>query len=382
MHIAFLLSEYPHPKIFTNCGGIGTATRNIVSELAKAHQISLFLYGQEKDETIIEKNITIYKRAKNTYRFFGWYLYRKDLVKFINRIVKKENIDIIEAPDWTGITAFMKFKIPHIIRLHGSDTYFCYLDKRKQKWKNYFFEKKAYKNATAIISVSEYTLKITQKIFQIKKPAMVIPNGIQLENFLTDETSKIKENSLLYFGSLIRKKGVLELATIFNELIEINPKAILTVAGRDVVDIIENKSTLQLMLSKLSNKAKKKFIYLGIVPYSEMNKVIESTSVCVFPSLAESFGMVTIEAMALKKGIVNTNYPWAKEIMIDGETGFTENPKNHKSFAIKIDDLLINTELRNKFGNSAFIHVKANFSIKKVIDENITFYNKVINNEV
>ena len=39
----------------------------------------------------------------------------------------------IEAPDWTGITAFMRLKAPLVIRFHGSDTYFCHLEKTASK---------------------------------------------------------------------------------------------------------------------------------------------------------------------------------------------------------------------------------------------------------
>jgi len=59
------------------------------------------------------------------------------------------------VPDWTGISAFMNLKCPIVIKCHGSDTYFCALEKRKQKFKNYFLEKKALKSADYILSVSK-----------------------------------------------------------------------------------------------------------------------------------------------------------------------------------------------------------------------------------
>lgn len=383
MHIGFLLTEYPHPKVTSHCGGIGTATYNIVLGLLKKnHNVSVFVYGQDASEIVREDNFTLYKIHKNTYRYFGWYLYRKQLNSFINNIIDKEKITILEAPDWGGITAFMDFKIPVVLRLHGSDTYFCHLEKRKQKHKNYFFEKAAYKSADAVISVSQYTLELSEQLFKIKKSATVMPNGLFLDDFIGIKTNKAVNNTVLYFGSLVRKKGVLELPFIFNELIKINPKAQLIVIGRDVKDAIENKSTLQLLRDKLSEKAQDNFKYKDVLSYDLVKEELAKATVCVFPSLAESFGMVTIEAMALKKAIVNTNYPWAKEIMIDGETGFLEDPKQHKVYAQKINKLLLDDTLRITLGGKAYSHVLTNFSMDNLIDKNINFYKKIISNEV
>jgi L-malate glycosyltransferase len=383
MNIGFLLPEYPHPKVTTHCGGIGTAIHNIVLGLLKKHhKVTVFVYGQETSEVIREDSFTLYKINKNTFRYFGWYVYRKQLNKFINTVIEKEKIDILEAPDWGGITALMNFKVPIVLRLHGSDTYFCHLEKRKQKHKNFFFEKTAYKNADAIISVSQYTLELTEQLFGVKKTATVIQNGLFLDNFVTSKKFKTAKNRVLYFGSLVRKKGVLELPFIFNELIKLNPEAQLIVIGRDVVDNARNQSTLKLLKGKLSDTAQENFMYKGVLPYDKIREEIAKATVCVFPSLAESFGMVTIEAMALMKGIVNTNYPWAKEIMIDGETGLLEDPKHHKSYAQKINKLLTDEVLCKSLGENAYAYVYANFSIDKLVEKNITFYKKVISNEV
>ena len=77
----------------------------------------------------------------------------RDIAKLFQEGAKKENIDIVEAADWTGITAFMKFNCPLILRLHGSDTYFCHLEKRKLKIKAR--RGKLFKKALTCISILE-----------------------------------------------------------------------------------------------------------------------------------------------------------------------------------------------------------------------------------
>src|SRR5690606_36122078 len=120
--------------------------------------------------------------------------------------------------------------------------------------KNFFFEKRALKSADAIVSVSKFTGEVTGKIFGIPESIPVIPNSIDVESFSPSE-KRIVKNQLLYFGTLIRKKGVLELAGIFNHIVLQEPHARLLLIGRDVIDNKKGESTLRLFREKLSVKA-------------------------------------------------------------------------------------------------------------------------------
>jgi len=388
MHIAFLTPEYPHPKIL-HSAGIGTSIRNLVVELAKQHlTVTVFVYSQDSNEVFQENGIVIHKIAYKKYRILSWYHYRKQIQNYINNVVKATKIDVIEAPDWTGITAFMKFDCPLLIRLHGTDAYFCHLEGRKQKLKNYFFEKRALKSANYITSVSAFTAQETKKIFNIKTTIKVIHNGIDLNLFEnTKDTLSFGEGQealaswgedILYFGSIIRKKGILELAEIFNEVIKQKPTAKLTLLGKDVIDIVENKSTLMLFMSKLSSVAKQNVIHIPHVPYKEVEMHIAKTNVIVLPSFAEAFPMTWLEAMAMGKALVTSNIGWASELMIDGETGFMENPKNHIEYASKIIQLLENEDLNLLFGRNAKKHIEAGFSQEIICGQNIEYFKSII----
>ena len=380
MHIGFLSSEYPHVKL-NRTGGLGTSIKNLAKELTKKGiTVSVFVYGQDKNEEFKDEGITIYKIAQKKYPFLGWYLYRKHINAYIDRIIVAHNIDVIEAPDWTGITAFMKFKCPHIIRLHGSDAYFCDLENRKQKFKNYFFEKKALLGADKIISVSSFTAKKTNEIFNINKCNEVIHNGINTDNFKPLDIS-INENQLLYFGTIIRKKGVLELAHVFNLLVEKQPNATLLLLGKDVVDIFEQKSTLELFFNILSAKAKVNVTHLKEVDYAEVANIIAQANVITLPSFAEAFPMTWLEAMAMEKALVTSDIGWAKEMMINGETGFAISPKDHKDYANKIQLLLTDTILAKQCGKYAREFVLENFDAQLVVEQNIVFY-KLISHKV
>lgn len=377
MHIAFLTPEYPHPKCNPS-GGLGTSIRNMAEALVKKEiKVSLLIYGQKKDFSFAESGIDYYVIKQKTYLWGGWYLYRKYLQKFINKLIREKNINILEAPDWTGITALMKLNCPVVIRMNGSDAYFCELDGRKQKLKNRFIEKSALRNADHLISVSAYTAKKTKEILGLNREIEVIPNSIRIDRFLPSK-EKINPNQILYFGTLIRKKGVLELANIFNHVNKKYPNAELVLVGKDVIDIFEGRSTLEIFKSELSENAEKQVSFLGEVSYDMVNGFIAKCQVVVLPSFAEALPMTWLEAMAMEKAMVTSNIGWAEEVMIDGYTGFTESPKNHGLYADKIIKLLENPELCTEMGKRAREKVMNEFSSGIVAEKNIRYFNSIL----
>jgi len=378
MHLAFLTPEYPHPK--TNpAAGIGTSIKNMVTALVeKGVKVSIFIYGQATDEIFTEGGIKFHLIKQRNYKFLGWYLHRRFLQNYLNKAIVKDKIDAMEAPEWTGITAFAKLKCPLVIRFHGSDTYFCHLENRPQKKKNFWFEKKALAGADHLLSVSEFTARKTAALFGLKKKIEVIANSVDVAYFCPRNTA-VEPNTILYFGSIIRKKGVLELADIFNLIVAKNPGARLLFAGKDVKDHTTGRSTKQLILDKLSPAAKENTEWLGVLPYEKVLAQISTANVVVLPSFAEALPMTWLEAMAMEKALVTSDVGWAKEVMINGLTGFTVDPIDHTAYAEKILFLLNNPEKAIKMGKSAREQVITKFSTRVLVERNIEFYKKILN---
>lgn len=380
MKIAFLTSEYPHPKA-NFAAGIGTSIMNLSTELVnQGHQVSVILYGQNNDETFLDNGIEFYKIKNIKFKGLSRYLTQKKIQGLINNLVSNGKVEIIEAADWTGITSNIKLNCPIVVKLHGTDTYFCHLDNRPVKFINKLREKRALKRADARLSVSYFVADVTKKIFSLSNNFEVIPNGINLEKFSSDNSGLKKEqNYILYFGTLIRKKGLLELPSIFNEVYKVNKEIKLILVGRDASDILtKNTSTWEIMKSQFDKEALKNVEYIGSVSYQEINEYIQNAMVCVFPSFAEALPVSWIEAMALRKAIVASNIGWAKEVIDDDLNGFLVNPKEHKMFAIKILELLNDSKKREDFGERARKKVERTFSIDIVARQNVDYYRKVL----
>ena len=380
MKIAFLTPEFPHPKMGSS-GGIGTSIFNLSKGLvALGHEVSILVYGQEDDAFFVENDISFYIIKNIKLRGFSRVLTQRKIEKLINSLVKQSKIDIVEAPDWTGITSNINPKCPIVIRLNGTDTYFCHLDKRPVKFLNKFHEKRALQYADGLISVSQYTADLTKELFLLDRDFAIIPNSIDIDKFAIVDNTEVQENIILYFGTLIRKKGLFELPLIFNEVYKKNNKAKLIIIGRDASDIISgNHSTWTMIQSLFDTTALKNVNYIGSVAYDEMKTHVSSASVCVFPTFAEALPVSWIEAMALKKAIVASDIGWASEIIEDSVEGFLVHPKNHNLFADRILELLDNQKLRNQFGIEARKKVVQKFSIEVVAKQSLAFYKEELN---
>ena len=273
----------------------------------------------------------------------------------------------------------MTFKVPLVIRLHGSDGYFCKLENRPQKIKNFIAEKRALKQAKAYIAPTHFSGVETQRIFNLRASKIkTIHYGLRLEDFQNENPNNFNENTILYLGTIIRKKGVFELAKIFNRIASLHTEARLILIGSDAPDIkTGHPSTFQLVEKMFSKEAEKRVLYLGKIPYKEVKAHVKNAHVCVFPSFAETLGMVTIESMALQKPVVNTSIGWGKELIEDSVSGYLVHPKDTNLYADRVLALLHDKDLCLSIGKSARKRVEARFDIKKQALKNIALYQDI-----
>ena len=384
MHIAFLTPEYPHPRVRSSAG-IGTSIKNLIKgiqnkeclQLQEQTKFTVFIYGQQERAGWEEDGVSFHLIPHKKYPFLGFIRYRKFLNSYLNTVIKEEGIQLVEAADWTGITAFMKFEIPVLIRLHGSDTYFCNLEQRPQKKKNFYLERTALMRATAITSVSKFTATETSRLFGLKTPIEIIHNAIDV-NFFCPAEMPPKANTILYFGSIIRKKGVLDLAIAFKEVLDERPNATLIFLGKDVIDAKTGVSTKQLIQGVLGESIQKQVSFVSQVPYEVVKKHISEAAVICLPSHAEAFPMTWLEAMAMEKPMVTSNIGWAPEVMIQDETGYMVNPNDTQQLAKTLMHILENPKKARILGKNAREHLITQFNPEDIAQQNIAFYKKLI----
>ena len=90
-----------------------------------------------------------------------------------------------------------------------------------------------------------------------------------------------------------------------------------------------------------------------------------------------TLGMVTIESMALKKAVVNTNIGWAQDLIDHGVDGFMYHPDHIDAYIATIQQLFEDPELVKKIGQAARVKTEARFDINKIVGQNLEYYKSV-----
>jgi glycosyltransferase involved in cell wall biosynthesis len=87
----------------------------------------------------------------------------------------------------------------------------------------------------------------------------------------------------------------------------------------------------------------------------------------VLPPLGEPFGLLLLEAMALRKPVVGSAVGGMRNVVADGETGYLAPPADHAALAAKVMHLLSSPVTRTSMGDAGRRCVKKHFSLSAQI---------------
>ena len=168
---------------------------------------------------------------------------------------------------------------------------------------------------------------------------------------------------VLTIANIEKRKGHEFIFNVMAKVCKLIPNVKLLLAGADVEDYA---STLN-----------KKIIDLGLKEYvhflgfrNNIPELLRQVDVLAVPSQAyESFGLINVEAMAMKIPVVATNVGGIPEVVEDGITGYLCEPSNINIYAEKLVELLINNEKRISLGEAGYTRFNAMFR-SKIMSEN------------
>ena len=175
-----------------------------------------------------------------------------------------------------------------------------------------------------------------------------LPHGVDTQLFNPSAKSyEWKRNlgignkyALLFAGRLVWEKGLRTLVDTYN---------ILSAQRSDIKFVLAGDGPLKDELQSLMPDA----LFLGQQPVKDLAVSFASSDVFVFPSTTETFGNVTLEAMASGLPPVCVKEGGAYGIIQDGMTGFIAWPCDPSYIADKINILLNNPELRQNISLNA-----------------------------
>lgn len=118
-------------------------------------------------------------------------------------------------------------------------------------------------------------------------------------------------------------------------------------------------------------------IFLGYQGGADLATAYASSDVFLFPSASETFGNVTLEAMASGLPVVCADAPGSASLVIDRSTGYLCPPGDSAAFAMSIEKLVADEGLRSGMGDAARVEARK-YDWDVVLATMITYYDEVL----
>lgn len=145
---------------------------------------------------------------------------------------------------------------------------------------------------------------------------------------------------ILFFGRLVREKGILEFITTIKRLREKYPNIRPLIVG--------DGPARNELVEGLSN-----IVMTGHLRGPALARVITSADILLNPSTTEAFGNVNLEAMSAGLAVVSANAPSSRLLIEDGLTGILCQPDQPEHYVAAVADLIQHPEKRIALGRNA-----------------------------
>ncbi|MBU3922904.1 glycosyltransferase family 4 protein, partial [Patescibacteria group bacterium] len=204
------------------------------------------------------------------------------------------------------------------------------------------------------------------KHYKLKKEKiLVIPNRINLKRFKFREIKKQK-NVLLFVHWLSKRKGADMITQI---ALKLKP----LIKDFKILVIGDGPYKENLLEEIEENKLKKYIDFIGFVPNKDIVEYYEKANLFILPSMEEGFPMSLLEPMAMGIPFVSFDVGAVKEISPETGQRFLVKPGDIDMFVHKIEILLNDKEIYEKFKEQGLEKIKE-YEMENVVEKFIKLF--------
>jgi len=290
--------------------------------------------------------------------------------------------NIVHAHDWlvrdSARDIVEKSGLPLVVTIHATEygrNRGIFTDLQRQI---HGVEENLVSRADGLICCSHYMAREVAKLFgEGPGGVKVIPNGVDVKNLsvksVTGDQFTGKGPKIMFLGRLVPEKGVQVLIEALPLIKEKYPGIVLSIAGKGPCE-----ADLRSLAHRLGVADSVDFI--GFVNDEGRNRLLSESSVAVFPSIYEPFGIVALEAMASGTPVVVSETGGLSEIISHGIDGIKAPPGRADILARYITEILDDPRHAENLRKNAYNKVLERFNWKQIAFDTAGVYMEVINN--
>jgi glycosyltransferase involved in cell wall biosynthesis len=236
---------------------------------------------------------------------------------------------------------------------------------------NTYLLRQAMDEADRIVAFSQFSRELIVKGLgnAYSKRVEVIPPGIE-SSWFEVERNQIAPAQLLFWGRVEEEKGLPELFVALKAVSKKFPNVKLTLVGEG-----NRLQEYKTRVADLGMTDRVKFT--GWLDNRDIQTLAAKSSIGVFPSRVESFGLSVVEAMATGLPVIAARGGAVPENIEDKVTGTLVPVNNSDALAEAINRVLENTQSAEKMAKAAKSVVQQKFSWDRAADSMIEIYENI-----
>ncbi|MDD5652403.1 MAG: glycosyltransferase family 1 protein [Candidatus Moranbacteria bacterium] len=281
-------------------------------------------------------------KAKNKFIWAGWTM---------PIFMRKNRLDIFHTE------YILPFFIPKDIKVvtHIHDVSFKVYRDMIMKKDLFFLDlliPKSIKRADKIVAVSQFTKdEILRYYGTNEKKVGVIYNSINIKDVEVNEHKArflrkkygLPEKFILYLGTLQPRKNIPILIRAYAEIKNKIPDIKLVIAGDKKAHNFDDKIDDAINRYKLTGED---ITFCGFISEEDKSVIYSISTVFIFPSLYEGFGIPILEAMSRRVAVLASDIPPHREVAGDAALYF--DPYSLDDLKKKLYNICVDENLRNR----------------------------------
>lgn len=370
-----ILQILPH----MDSGGVPRGVIDIASAQVKAGWTALVAseggYGVHELKRVGGQHFQLPLATKNVFR-----IHRN--IKRIQNLIDEQSISLIHArsraPAWSGYYASRASQIPFVTTFHGTYGHASQLKRRYNE---------VMTRGEAVIAISQHIATHIGQVYGVTDERVrIVHRGIDTDLF---EPSSVNAERVIALAKQWRLTEPIPVIMMSGRLTRWKGQQVLI----EALSILGRKDIRCLFVGDDQGRQGYRRELNALVEKLDLSSVVHFPGHCrdmpaaymladVVVSAStdpEAFGRVMVEAQAMGRPVVVSDHGASKELIIEGETGWSFAPGKPEALAQALRTALALTETqREGLAIKAISHVASHFTVAKMRKRTMDTYREVL----